>query len=117
MRESSGISTDGVRHVTGKLDPAMKANPSSREVSYILRAHSQFHERCLSLNTGAVRPLSRNTFTICSKNSQRGYFVCPFSLRGYLPCSPTITTPSTASLPPPSVSASAIVRSEERRVG
>ena len=82
MREPSGISTDGVRQVTGRLDPAMKAKPSSREVSYILRAHSQFQERCLSLKTGTDLPLSRNTFTICSKNSQRGYFVWPFSLRG-----------------------------------
>ena len=31
----SGISTDGVRHVTGRLEPAMNGNPISRDVSYI----------------------------------------------------------------------------------
>ena len=40
----------------------MYAKPISREVSYIFRAQSQFHERCLSLNIGTDRPLSRNTF-------------------------------------------------------
>src|SRR5438067_2799111 len=108
-REPSGISTDGVRQVTGKLDPAMNANPILRDVSYISLAQSQFHERCLSLNTGTERPLERNTSTIWVKNSWRGYLVCPFSLRGYLPCSPTMTTPSTASLLPQLVSASAMV--------
>ena len=80
--DPSGISTDGMRHVTGKLDPAMYAKPISRDVSYICFAQSQFHERCLSLNIGTDRPLSLYTLTICSKNSQRGYFVWPFSLRG-----------------------------------
>ena len=53
-----------------------------RDVSYISFAHSQFHDRCLSLKTGTDRPLSSNTFTICLKNSYRGYRVCPFSFRG-----------------------------------
>ena len=52
------MSTEGVRQVTGRLDPAMKANPSRREVSYISRAQSQFHDRCLSLKIGAERPLA-----------------------------------------------------------
>ena len=59
IRAPSGMSTEGVRHVTGRLDPAMKGNFSSREVSYILRAQSQFQERCLSLNSGTERPLAR----------------------------------------------------------
>ena len=46
-----------------------------RDVSYISFAHSQFHERCLSLNTGTERPLSLKTLTICWKNSYRGYIV------------------------------------------
>ena len=53
------MSTAGVRQVTGREEPAMKANPNSREVSYISRAHSQFQERCLSLKTGAVLPVVR----------------------------------------------------------
>ena len=40
-----------------------------RDVSYISFAHSQFHDRCLSLNTGTERPLSLKTLTICLKNS------------------------------------------------
>ena len=35
----------------------MNGNFSSRDVSYISFAHSQFQERCLSLNTGTARPL------------------------------------------------------------
>src|ERR1051325_5950350 len=107
--DPSGISIDGVLQVTGRLDPAISGNPIRRDVSYISLAQSQFHDRCLSLNTGTERPLSSNTLTICLKNSYLGYFVCPFSLRGYRPCSPTRMTPSTASFDPPSVRASAIV--------
>ena len=59
IRAPSGISTGGVRHVTGRLDPAMNANFISRDVSYIFLAHSQFQERCLSLNIGTLRPLAR----------------------------------------------------------
>src|SRR5258707_3600927 len=99
----------GVRQVTGRLEPAISGKPIDFAVSYISLAQSQFHERCLSLNTGTDRPLARNTFTISWKNSYLGYLVCPFSLRGYLPCSPTTTTPSTASLPVPEVNASAMV--------
>ena len=57
MRAPVGISTDGVRQVTGRLDPAMNAKPMLRDVSYISFAHSQFQDRCLSLNTGTERPL------------------------------------------------------------
>ena len=67
-RASAGNSTGGMRQVTARLDPAMYANPSSFEVSYIFRAHSQFHDRCLSLNIGTERPLERNTAAISSKN-------------------------------------------------
>ena len=65
----SGISIDGVRHVTGRLDPAMNGNLMLASVSYISFAQSQFHDRCLSLNTGTERPLSAKTLTICLKNS------------------------------------------------
>ena len=87
----------------------MSGKPIRRDVSYISFAQSQFQERCLSLKTGTERPLARNTFTISWKNSQRGYFVWPFSFCGYRPCSPTTTTPSTASLLVPRVKASAMV--------
>ena len=78
----SGISTDGMRHVTGRLEPAMNGKPIDRDVSYISLAQSQFQERCLSLNTGTERPLSRNTFTVSSKNRYRGYCTCPFGVFG-----------------------------------
>jgi hypothetical protein len=69
------MEVEGVLHVTGRLDPAISGNPMLRDASYISFAHSQFHERCLSLNTGTERPLSLKTFTICWKNSYRGYSV------------------------------------------
>ncbi len=50
----------------------MKAKPNSTDWSYIWRAQSQFQERCLSLKTGAERPVVRYTETICWKNSYRG---------------------------------------------
>ena len=61
-----------MRQVTGSDEPAMKAKPSSTDWSYIWRAQSQFQERCLSLKTGADRPVVRYTETICWKNSYRG---------------------------------------------
>src|SRR5664279_2999043 len=105
----SGNSTEGVRHVTGRLEPARYGICIDFEVSYISRAHSHFQERCLSLNMGTTRPLERNTSATCWKNWYRGYDTPPCSCFGYFPCSPTTTTPSTASLLPPSVSASAMV--------
>ncbi len=66
------MSIEGMRQVTGTLEPAMKGNCISWAMSTIRRAWSQLHERCLSLNTAAVRPLARNTSTVCWKNSQRG---------------------------------------------
>jgi hypothetical protein len=59
--DPSGISTEGVRHVTGRLDPAMNGNFNSREVSAIFRAHS-IPRKMLSLNRGTDLPLSRKTF-------------------------------------------------------
>ena len=52
------MSIDGMRHVTGRLEPAMNGKPILSEVSYICLAHSHFHERCLSLNSGTLRPLA-----------------------------------------------------------
>ena len=60
-----GRSCDGNRRATGSDDPAMNPKSISRDVSTISFAHSQFHDRCLSLKTGAVRPLCRYTSTIC----------------------------------------------------
>ncbi len=40
----------------------MNGKPSSRAVSYISFAHSQFQDRCLSLNTGTARPLDAKHF-------------------------------------------------------
>ena len=51
---SYGKSTDGIRQVTGREEPARKGMPSDRDVSNISLAHSHFHDRCLSLNTGVV---------------------------------------------------------------
>ena len=59
----------GIRHVTGNDEPARKGKFSSCDRSTISLAHSKFHERCLSLNTGTLRPSSRNTSAICRKNS------------------------------------------------
>ena len=64
-----GMSIDGILHVTGRLDPAIMGNPIWRDVSYISFAQSQFHDRCLSLNTGVVRPSLRKTSTTSRKNS------------------------------------------------
>ena len=105
----NGRSTAGIRHVTGSDDPARKGNPIFRAVSTISFANSHRQERCLSLKTGVVRPSFANTSTICLKNSYRGYWIWPMSLRGYFPCSPITSTASTASRSPPHRSASAIV--------
>ena len=59
----------GIRHVTGSDDPAHSANFISRDVSTISLAHSNFHDRCLSLKTGTARPSLRNTSVTCLKNS------------------------------------------------
>ncbi len=56
IRASAGISTDGIRHVTGRLDPAMKGKPMLAAVSTISRALAQSQDRCLSFQTGVVRP-------------------------------------------------------------
>ena len=45
-------STEGIRQVTGSDEPARSGKPIARAVSTISLAHSQFHERCLSLKTG-----------------------------------------------------------------
>ena len=50
-------------------EPASKGNFIARDNSTISAAHSHFQERCLSLNTGAVRPSWRNTSVTCLKNS------------------------------------------------
>ncbi len=63
-----GMSIDGMRQVTGSDEPARKAKPSARAVSTISRAHSHFHERCLSLKTGAVRPSFLKTSVTSLKN-------------------------------------------------
>ena len=54
-----GRSTAGIRLATGSDEPAMKPKSILRDVSYISLAHFQFHDRCLSLKTGAVRPVLR----------------------------------------------------------
>ena len=51
----------------------MSAKPIFRAVSTISWAQSARYDRCLSLNTGAVAPLRRNSATISSKNRLRGY--------------------------------------------
>ena len=64
-----GISTAGIRQVTGSDEPAMNGKFMTRAVSTISLAQAHFHERCLSLNTGAVRPSFRKTSVTCLKNS------------------------------------------------
>src|SRR5881394_996531 len=86
----------GRRQVTGKDEPAIKGIFNSRAVLYIHFASSQFHERCLSENTGTTRPVRRNTATVSSKKRRRGYLVWPVSEIEYWPCSPINRTPSTA---------------------
>ena len=48
------MSIAGIRQVTGSDEPARNGKPSSRAVSTISLAQSQFHDRCLSLKTGVV---------------------------------------------------------------
>ena len=50
----------------------MKGAPSSAARSRIHRASCQRHDRCLSLKTGAARPLVENTPVICSMKCRRG---------------------------------------------
>ena len=59
------MSTEGNRQVTGNDEPAINANPIWRLVCTISTAQGQFHDRCLSLNTGTTRPLAVNTSTTC----------------------------------------------------
>ena len=64
-----GMSMEGSRGVTGTEEPARKAKSSSLEMSTISLAHSHFQERCLSLNTGTLLPLSRKTRVISLNHS------------------------------------------------
>src|SRR5678815_1833879 len=90
-------------------EPPVKGKFSSRDLSNIHLASSQLVERCLSLNTGTERLLCSKTRITCWYIHQRGNIHCPLRLVGYSPCSATITTPSTASSFPPSVTASPTV--------
>ena len=63
---SSSCSSQGLRQATGSDDPAMNGAPSARARSYIHLASGQLYDRCLSLNTGTLRPLVANTPQICS---------------------------------------------------
>src|SRR4249920_954481 len=90
-------------------EPPVSGKFSSRDLSNIHLASSQLYERCLSLKTGTERLLCSKTRTTCWYIHQRGRSQCPLRSVGYSPCSPTMTTPSTASSAPPSLTASPTV--------
>ena len=59
----------GILQVTGRDDPARNGIFMARAVSTISFAHSHFHDKCLSLKIGVIRPSFLNTSTTCLKNS------------------------------------------------